>query len=507
MDEEEQQQSDSKISVSSFFERVDSVDKVANRALSKANANFDIINNQKTLINSINISIEALETKVRDIANYIIIEKKIEKDAEEDRLFEQQDEAQKGSMLERLAGLKSNNESEQTQAAGEEPKKGGGGGILGTLLTLGVGAFALKFLWPAILPLAGKLITGALAKFAAFSIGGLGTLLKGIVVGTLGGLGIFGLGKMFTNLGNSIKDKFDKIAESSKNAINNFRFGKEGKVDGPDSIEVDSDASGGEEKEMSNLGPDYKQQEEDAFKAAEEYKAEKSNLNLEDNSAVNDMDETLEKKDLKTKKLYIVRGTNMKFDTRDEAVRWILNYIETKKKPQYEESVQSENGVDIDIQNRYENWLKILGQYVKLVEKDRQSITTDEIKRINDLYVDFKNTSPYGFNNEIDPSQSEEVNQAITPETENKDMDLSLSESFSDKLQPLNDQISTLSEDFTGSINAESGQMFSRPANSPNTTVTVFKQTSSNSPFTSLMSNKYLSLNKTLPPEVYRAIK
>ena len=86
-------------------------------------------------------------------------------------------------------------------------------------------------------------------------------------------------------------------------------------------------------------------------------------------------------------------------------------------------------------------------------------------------------------------------------------MDLSLSESFSDKLQPLNDQISTLSEDFTGTINTESGQMFSRPANSPNTTVTVFKQTSSNSPFTSLMSNKYLSLNKTLPPEVYRAIK
>ena len=77
-------ESDSKIKVNSFFGRVDSIDKVANSALSKANMNFDIINNQKTLINSINISIEALETKVRDIANYIIIEKKIEKDAEED---------------------------------------------------------------------------------------------------------------------------------------------------------------------------------------------------------------------------------------------------------------------------------------------------------------------------------------------------------------------------------------------------------------------------------------
>ena len=150
---------------------------MANSALSKSKANFDIINNQKALINSINVSIEALETKVRDIANFIIIEKKLEKDAEEDRLFEQQDETQKGSMLERLAGLKSNNESEQTQAAGEEPKKGGGGGILGTLLSLGIGAFAVKFLWPAILPLAGGLIKGSLAKFAAFSIGGLGLFL------------------------------------------------------------------------------------------------------------------------------------------------------------------------------------------------------------------------------------------------------------------------------------------------------------------------------------------
>ena len=84
MDEEEQK-SDSKISVSSFFERVDSVDKVANSALSKTRSNFSIIDKQGTLINSINVSIEALETKVRDIASYILAEKKLEKDAEEDR--------------------------------------------------------------------------------------------------------------------------------------------------------------------------------------------------------------------------------------------------------------------------------------------------------------------------------------------------------------------------------------------------------------------------------------
>ena len=514
MDEEEQQQSDSKISVSSFFERVDSVDKVANSALSKSSSNFSIINNQKTLINSINVSIEALETKVRDIANYIIIEKKLEKDAEEDRLFEKQDEEQKGSMLERLAGLKPNNESEQTQTApGEEPKKGGGG-ILGTLLSLGIGAFAIKFLWPAILPALKGVLAGVFKSVFSWAGLKLGALLGGII----GSIPL--IGKYGPKISEGIADTFNGISDWVKNLIEGLKpdgkgisAGAAGGVGNPTNERGTGAKNEGGEVEggQRDFGSDYKSQEE--YFASDEYKdsfkedkKDSSNLNFKDNS-VNSMDKTLEKKDLKKKKLYIVRGTNMKFDTRDEAVRWILNYIETKKKPQYEESVQSENGVDIDIQSRYENWLKILGQYVKLVEKDRQSITTDEIKRINDLYVDFKNTSPYGFNNEIDPSQSEEVNQAITPETENKDMDLSLSDSFSDKLQPLNEQIDTLSEDLTGSINTESGQMFSRPSNSPNTTVTIFKQTSSNSPFTDLMSNKYLSLNKTQQAKLLRYMK
>ena len=80
MDEEELEQPSSKINLGSFFERVDSVEKVANNALSRANANLGIINNQKLIINSLSVTIEAMETKIRDIANYIIIEKKLEKD-------------------------------------------------------------------------------------------------------------------------------------------------------------------------------------------------------------------------------------------------------------------------------------------------------------------------------------------------------------------------------------------------------------------------------------------
>mgnify|MGYP003311101859 CR=1 FL=1 len=76
MDEEELEQPSSKINLGSFFERVDSVDRVANRALSQSSSNLGIINNQKLIIQSLSVSIEAMETKIRDIANYIIIQQK-----------------------------------------------------------------------------------------------------------------------------------------------------------------------------------------------------------------------------------------------------------------------------------------------------------------------------------------------------------------------------------------------------------------------------------------------
>ena len=522
MDEEEYQeeeQSDSKINLGSFFERVDSVEKVASSALSKANANFGIINAQKTLINSINISIEALETKVRDVANYIIIEKKITKDEEADRLVEERDKEQKNITAERLMGLKGDPGEKGDPGQPAEPEQGGGGGgILGTLLKLGIGVFAVKFLWPALLPLAGGLLKGALAKFAIFSIGGIGSIIKGLLVGSgLTGIG-FGIGALVKKLADAAKNRSDKVAESAAKAVKNFSFGKDGKVDGPDSLNVEGGSEGGteggEEKEMSNLGPDYKKQEEDAFKAAEDFKVEKSNLNLEENSAVNDMDKTLEKKDLKKKKIYIVRGTSMKFDTRDEAVRWILNYIETKKKPEYEESVKSESGVDIDTQDNYEKWLKIFGQYVKLVQEDRQSITNDEVKRINKIYVDFKDISPYGFDNEksdkVDPSQSKELEKAITPNVENKNVDLSLSDSFAEDIgisdsQFLSELVNT---DPTGNLNKNTGQIVNTPYNLPNTTETTVKFTDMKVPFLKSLSNQYLSISgKTIPPEYYRAFK
>ena len=492
MDEEEQQQSDSKISVSSFFERVDSVDKVANSALSRANANLGIINNQKTLINSINVSIEALETKVRDIANFIIIEKKLEKDAEEDRRFEQQDEAQKGSMLERLAGLKSNNESEQTQTAGEEPKKGGGG-ILGSLLTLGVGAFALKFLWPAILPLVGGLLKGGLAKVTTLGIGGIGGLTKGLIVGSpLAGIGFLGIGEMIKGFGNSIKSGADKVAERAGNAIRGFTFKKDGKVDGADSLNVEGGSEGGSEGGgLTDFGDDYKAQEE--YYQSEEYLSTVNEDGI--GTSYEDMKKTLEKKDLieksestyKTDYVSEYGGENLEGKNK-------LDFIIRKEIQKVESAIEIEGETDS------------LQKKLYTLDEAQDNLRTGDTENEfggNDYLKNLIKEQ----NIEYDPQENITKEEEIKPVVENDGLDLGLSETFSDKFLALDQQVDTLSEDFTGSINAEQGQMFSRPANSPNTTVTVFKQTSSNSPFTSLMSNKYLSLNKTLPPEVYRAIK
>ena len=478
MDEEEQQQSDSKINVGSFFERVDSVDRVANRALSQSNKNFSAISSQQTFINSINISIEALETKVRDIANYIIIEKRIEKDAKEDELVEQQDKAQKGSMLERLAGLKSNNESEQTQAAGEEPKKGGG--ILGTLLTLGIGAFALKFLWPAILPAVGGLLKGALAKFAMFSIGGIGSLIKSIIVGSgLTGISVFGIGKLFQKFGDSAENRGNKVAESASNAIKNFKFNKDGKVDGADSLNVEEGGTGGgEEGGERDFGDDYKKQEEDAFKAAEAYKAEKSNLNIEKNSAVNDMEETLEKKDLKEKKFKVTgEKRNM---TKEEKTRFFEKLIESGEKDLLTE--KNEKRIQFAKKKIHRGKIGLRDMGDKRYEFYQTNVSQEERIEGAEAIVESGAITPGKF------TESATIEKTtVEPVTGgNKDLDLSMLKV--DTVATTLDLINTSKV----SKNDKALATALAPKNSPNTTVTVVTDTNLKNKYMNYKSNNLL---------------
>ena len=117
MDEEElEQPKKKKITLSNFFESIVSIDKLANRALSIANSNLNLIQEQKLLIDAVTVSIEGLKSDVQQINNYIIVERKIEKDAEADLRLEEEDKEQKQMMAERLKGDK-----------GEDGDKGEGG--------------------------------------------------------------------------------------------------------------------------------------------------------------------------------------------------------------------------------------------------------------------------------------------------------------------------------------------------------------------------------------------
>ena len=224
MDEEELEKPSSKINLGSFFERIDSVEKVADNALTKSNVNFSVINNQKLLINSINVSIEAMETKIRDIANYIIIEKKVEKDAEQDRLLEQEDKEQKKSMLDRALAVGQQGPKGDPGKPAEQQQGGGGsflGGLLKGLATLGISAFAIKYIGPVLLPkllllaktklipiigtalkggfvklaaLLGKVITGLVAKIPF-----IGKALAGSALFTGVGAAIIGIGNFISN--------------------------------------------------------------------------------------------------------------------------------------------------------------------------------------------------------------------------------------------------------------------------------------------------------------------
>ena len=216
MDEESPKK---KISVNSFFEKVDSVEKVASSALSKSDSVMNVANANKLLVESLQLTVETMQTEIKEIANYIVIEKKLEKDLREDRLLEEQDAQQKKDISEKFLDLKAGPQGPKGPQGvkGEDfGGKGGGGSLLGTLMKLGSIAALVKFIAPTILPLAGKFVFKTLLPALGKSfVGGFtklgGFLAKGFT-GTLGKLPL--IGKGITSFGKGIVSNFGKIGKT-----------------------------------------------------------------------------------------------------------------------------------------------------------------------------------------------------------------------------------------------------------------------------------------------------
>jgi hypothetical protein len=254
-----------------------------------------------------------METKIRDIANYIIIEKKLEKNVEEDRALEERDRLQKQAMVERATTImgEPGPQGEEGSPA-EQPK---GSSLLGTLLRLGIGAFAIKFLWPALLPLLKGVLAGVVKSIFSW------TTLK--IAGLFGA--IIGSIPLVKRFGPSAEEKVKKFLSPAGQLFENLikGIGKDGKVG-----EVSGgDTGGGEGGGERDFGDDYKSKEEKAFKEAEDYKKSKvneSNLEFDDS-----MSETLEKKDLK-KKVTVTK--EKRAGTEEEKRKFFEKIIERQEK-------------------------------------------------------------------------------------------------------------------------------------------------------------------------------
>ena len=193
MDEEELQQPQKKIDIDSFFNRVDAVEGVASNALKQSNLNANAIQANKTLINSISVTIEAMRTEIRDIANYIVIENKLEKDKKEDEKFEAEDKEQKENLADRLKAAAQGAIQPKDIKPGAEKDEGGkktGGGFLGGLFKIVAG-----------LGLAAGFI--ALAPFIA----------KALIIGAGGMLLTYIISKIAPPIVNFIKDLGTKISK------------------------------------------------------------------------------------------------------------------------------------------------------------------------------------------------------------------------------------------------------------------------------------------------------
>ena len=468
MDEEELEQPSSKINLGSFFERVDSVEKVANNALSRANANLGIISNQKLIINSLSVTIEAMETKIRDIANYIIIEKKLEKDVEEDRALEEQDRLQKQAMVERATTIMGEPGPQGEPGQPAEQQQGGGGSLLGALLKLGIGAFAIKYIGPVLLPkllllaktklipIIGTALKGGFVKLAAL----IGKVITGLVakipfVGkALAGSALFtGVGAAIIGIGNFIS-----------NALSGKGGGGGGAVTG-------------------------------------------SNVGMTDPTVETGMADTMQEKDLVEGESFSeYRNRTGNVESEEEEVK-SGGYTETfpneggKSEFSFSESA---DGSESNIKRSYEGTTNRIDLETGKTYILGTEVTTDGYNEFGALPERAKNDIDVlkGIVEKHRVNKVEPVKENVNIQVDKQDRDLSL-------LDDTNARVDRIVQSTTDVGNIDQNQGVIVPRNTSQVSESTIKLAKSDVKFVQLTANPYISISPTskgLPPEVLRRL-
>ena len=465
MDEE---QSNKKIDINSFFNRVDEVEEVANKALKQSSLSMNAVKANQTLINSISVSIEAMRTEIRDIANYIVIEKKLEKDAEEDRRFEAEDKEQKQKMDERLKALLP--EKKQTVESPSEEKKGGGGFMSGLLKVIGgLGLVAgIAALVTVALPVLGPLLLGAL-----------GVGLVALVFTKLGPPLFKWVKGMFNKIKNFLGNVFkpvEKIPVVGKSLSGMLKGGLVGGIGG-----VGNAAAGALMGALKGDGG--------SGEGGNGGVTSNSNMSLEsENSSEKKLEKTLKDQNLLEKEI--------KSESDD------INFKSEFKEGNYEFSSSEKDGVtstsskfegtarfDLETGKAYilgeEVTLEGYNEYVNLPDEERFS--KDGMMRIIEKYA---------------------VNKIeIEPESNNNKKELiqSFNKNSSTGSENTNDVVTDISRQRNVSSQTKNNQV---PTNAPQVSAAEIKGTGTTVSYIRALSNQYLSItNNKLPPEIARMIQ
>ena len=468
MDEEEVQQPKQKINLDSFFNRLDSVEKVANDGLKQSKLNVNAIKANKTLLDSISVSIESMQTQIRNISNFIVIEKKLEKDAEEDRRFEAEDKAQKAKMDERLKALI----PEKKQKVESPPEEKKGGFMAGLLKVIGgLGLIAgLAALVTVALPVLGPILLGAL-----------GVGLTALVFAKLGPplyKWVKGMFNKIKNLLDNVFKRVEKVPVVGKSLSGMLKGGLIGGIGG-----VGSAVAGALLGALKGGGGSGDISGGDGGSVTSD-----SNMNLEsEESGEKKLEKTLEKQNLLEKEV--------KSESDD------INFKSEFKEGNYEFSSSEKDGVtstsskfegtarfDLETGKAYilgeEVTLEGYNEYVNLPDEERFS--KDGMMRIIEKYAVNKI--------EIEPDSNKKNKELIQSSSKN---------SNASTIVVANDM---KNEKIIGKPQFKSPILTGREL--PQVSQAEIKGTGTTISYIRALSNQYLSIsNNKLPPEVARMIQ
>ena len=466
MDEE---QSNKKIDINSFFDRADKVEEVANKALKQSSLSMNAVKANQTLINSISVSIEAMRTEIRDIANYIVIEKKLEKDAAEDRRFEEEDKAQKAKMDERLKALLP--EKKQTvESPPEEEKKGGGlGGFMSGLLKV-IGGLGL------VAGLA-ALVTVALPVLVPILLGALGIGLTALVFTKLGPPLVKWVKGMFNKIKNFLGNVFkpvEKIPVVGKPLSGMLKGGLVGGIGG-----VGNAAAGA----LSG-----------ALKAGEGSGSNgtvtsDSNMSLEsENGIEKKLEKTLENQNLLEKKNENNGGYTEEFPNEGGKSTFefseSVDGSESNIKKTYEGVT---NRIDLETGKTY-----ILGTEVTADGYNEFGALPEESKENIDVLKEIVKKHKV---TKIEPESNNSKKDLIQPFSKNSNASSTV----------IAKELTDVSRQKDISSQVKNNQI---PANAPQVSAAEIKGTGTTVSYIRALSNQYLSIaNNKLPPEVARMIQ